>query len=96
VIVVTVMIVVIPIMIMVPAVSILVPPLRALFPAALPYLAQFIAPVLCLPAVVSVVLDGFVELVVRLGGAPLAIVIVGGGARHTYEQEHGSHRGSGQ
>jgi hypothetical protein len=90
------MIMVIPITITVPAVSILVPPLRALFPAALTYLAQFIAPVLCLPAVVTMMLNGFVELVVRLGSAPLAIVIVGGGARRTYEQEHGSHRGSSQ
>src|SRR5260370_9504723 len=94
--VVTVVVVVIPIVVMMPAVFILVPPLQAHFPTALPRLVQFMAPVLCLPAVVSMVLNGFVKFVVRIGGAPLAIVIGGGWARRTYQPEKTSHWGSSQ
>src|SRR5260370_40668325 len=90
------LVMVIPITVMMPEGFYLVPPLQAHFPAAFPRLVQFMAPMLCLPAVVSVVLNGFVEFVVRIGSAPLAIVIVGGCARRTYEHEHGSQCGSSQ
>jgi len=58
-------IVIIPIMVMAPTAAIHVPPSVVLSPAALPCLVKFTAPVIRLPAVVSMMLDGFVELVIR-------------------------------
>jgi hypothetical protein len=73
------MIVVIPVVIVVPAVAIFVPPTMPFIPAAFPRLAQFVARVLRLSAVPSVILRSFVEPVVRLGNAPLALIVVIGG-----------------
>ncbi len=87
---------IVPIVVVMPAALMFIPPLVALSPAALPGFVQFMAPVVCLPAVVSVVLDGFMELVLRTRGTPVAIVIVAGRARRARKQERGSQRGCGQ
>jgi hypothetical protein len=71
-----VVIVVVPIVIAVPAVAVLVPPAMALIPAAFPRFVQLVPRAIRLPAVPSVILDRFVEFVVRLGDAPLAIAVV--------------------
>jgi hypothetical protein len=74
-----VVIVIVPIAIAVPAVAIFVPPAMSFVPAAFPCLVQFVARAVRLPAFPSVVLDGFVQLVIRLGNAPLATIVVFGG-----------------
>src|SRR5260370_35064367 len=76
---VAIMIVVIPIAIGVPAAAVFVPPAVPLVPAAFPLLTQFVPGVVRLSAVPAVILDGFVESVVRLRDAALAsIVFIGG------------------
>jgi hypothetical protein len=69
-------IVVVPIAIAVPAVAIFVPPAMPLIPAAFPRFVQFVARAIRLPAVPAVVLHGFMQFVVRLDDAPLAIAVV--------------------
>ena len=69
-----VMIVIIPIMIGVPAVCIFVPPAMVVVPAVGAGFGKFVAPVFRLGTLPTVVLDGFVQLVVCLGGALLAVV----------------------
>jgi hypothetical protein len=89
-IVVAIMVAVIPIMVMMPAVFVYVPPLLVFSPAVLPDLVQFLAPMIRLRAVVSVVFNSLVEFVIGACSAPLAIVVIGGRAGHADEQEHGS------
>jgi hypothetical protein len=72
-----VVIVVIPIAIGVPAVSVLVPPAMRAAPAIFASFVQIVTGTVGLAAVPAVMLDGFVELVVRAGDATLTIVIVG-------------------
>jgi hypothetical protein len=73
---VTIVIVVIPIAIGVPPVAVFVPPTVSLPPAAFARLMQLVPRMLGLSAVPAVIFDGFVEFVVRLGNAALAMIIV--------------------
>jgi hypothetical protein len=69
-------IVIVPIMIAVPTVAVLVPPAMPLIPAAFPRFVQFVPRAIRLPAVPAVVFHGFMQFVVCLGDAPLAIAVV--------------------
>jgi len=73
---VVIVVVIIPIAIGMPPVAVFVPPAMSFVPAAFPRLVQFVACVIRLPAVPAVMFHGFVEFVVRLGDAPLAIPVV--------------------
>jgi hypothetical protein len=75
------MVVIVPVVVMMPATPMLVPPLLALSPAAFPDFVQFTTPVVCLPAEVSVVLNGFVESVLRALGPPLTKIVSHGSRR---------------
>ena len=90
------MVVIVLITVTTPAMFVFVPPLPAVSPAPLANLAEFTAPVICLPAVESVVHDSLVEFVLGVGAAPGAIVIMAGRTWHTRKQKHGRQRGSGQ
>ena len=68
-------VVVIPIAIGMPAVVVFVPPAVPFLPAAFPRFMQFVPRMLRLPAVPAVMLLGFVQFVVRLGDAALAITV---------------------
>jgi hypothetical protein len=72
-----VVIVVIPIAIGVPAVSVLVPPAMRAAPAMLASFVQLVTGMVGLAAVPTMMLDGFMQLVVRASDATLTIVIVG-------------------
>src|SRR5579859_455543 len=64
-----------------------------LVPAALARFAQFVACVVGLPAVPAVVLCGFVQLMIGLGDAPLAaVVVIGGGARRCHKCQQANQR----
>jgi hypothetical protein len=94
---VVVVIVIIPITVGVPAVAVLIPPAMVLAPAALSRFVQFVPRVIRLPAVPAVILDSFMQSMVRLGNPPLASVIfVGGGSWHSRKRQHAENRGSGQ
>ena len=86
---VAIMVVVIPIKVMMPAVFVYVPPLLVFSPTALPDFVQFLAPMIRLGAVVSVVFNRLVEFVIGACSAPLAIAVIGSRAGHADEQEHG-------
>jgi hypothetical protein len=87
---VAVVVAIIPVAISVPAAPIFIPPTMAIAPAPLSRLMQFVAPVLYLLAVPPVVLGRFVQFVVGLSDAPLAIVIIGEGAGSACESEQSS------
>jgi hypothetical protein len=83
-----VVIVIIPITVMVPAVFVNVPPLPVFPPAAFPCFTYTVAPAVGLRAEESVVLDGFVELMICLfNPPPAAIIIVSRGAWCEGKQE---------
>jgi len=70
-----VVIVVIPVAIAMPTVPVFIPPPPPHLPTVLPRFVQFMAPMSGLLAPVSVILNGFVELVIRTRDSTLAIVI---------------------
>jgi len=90
------MVVIVPITVTMPTVPMFVPPLLALSPAPYASFPQFAAPMICLPAVVSMVLDSLVKLVFGARCAAIAIVIMPGRARHARKQKHSRQRHSGQ
>jgi hypothetical protein len=69
------MIVVVPIAIRAPAVSVFIPPTMAVFPTPGARLRQFVAILRGLRAVPTMMLGGFVKLVVRPDDALLAVVV---------------------
>jgi len=73
------MVMVIPIALGAPAVFVFIPPAVPLVPALLPGFMQLMPRTIRLSAVPAVMLHGFVELVVRLGNAALATIVVFGG-----------------
>ena len=85
------MVVVIPISFVMPTTVMIIPPLLPFSPAALPGLTQFVPPPVCMPAVVSVMLYGFVEFVLGAKRAPVA-GIIGGDARQNEQETRGESR----
>jgi hypothetical protein len=71
-----VMIVIVPIVIAVPAVAVFVPPTMPFVPATFPRFVQLVPRAIHLPAVPAVVFHGFMQFVVCLGNAALAIAVV--------------------
>jgi hypothetical protein len=75
VVVIMIMIVVIPIVIRAPAVAVLIPPTMAVFPTPGAGFRQLMAILGGLRAIPSVMLGGFVKLVVRAGDTFLAVIV---------------------
>jgi len=82
---VAVMIVVIPIALGMPAMCVFIPPSMPDAPAVLPRFVQFMTPAFGLFAPVAMMLNGFVQLVVRARNAALAIVAIGAQTWHSRE-----------
>jgi len=93
-----VVIVIVPVTVAVPAVAVFIPPTMALSPAAFPRLMQFMPRMVRLPAVPTMMLDGFMQLVICLGDAPLAPVVIVASecAWCRTKSQHYSKRGSGE
>jgi hypothetical protein len=72
---VAIVVVVIPIAIGMPAAAVFIPPAMPFIPAAFPRLMQIVPCVIGLPAIPAVMLHGFVQSVVGLGDAALAVVV---------------------
>jgi hypothetical protein len=72
-----VVVMIVPIAIGVPAVAVFIPPFVEPAPASLPDLMQTVARTVRLLAVLAMMFNGFVELVIGLGRAMLAIVAIG-------------------
>jgi hypothetical protein len=73
-----VVVVLVPIALRVPAVFVFIPPPVTFTPATLSRLVQFAALVVCLSAVASMFLDGFVEFMIGMSDPALAAVVVFG------------------
>ena len=83
--VITIMVAVIPIAFRVPAMCVFIPPSMPDAPAVLPRFVQFMTPAFGLFAPVAMMLNGFVQLVVRARNAALAIVAIGAQTWHSGE-----------
>jgi hypothetical protein len=88
-----VVVMIIPVVSVVPAMIMLIPPRLTFSPAAFAGFVQLLAPVICLPAEVSMVLNGLVEFVLRVNSAPLATIVCRRWGRH--EDQPRSQRGQG-
>jgi len=71
----------------------LIPPELPFSPAPFAGFVQFVPPAFCLPAVVSVVLNGLVEFAFRVNGTLVASII--GYCARRREQQHCSQHGQG-
>ena len=84
---------IVPIATAVPAVTVFVPPAMVVVPAALARFTKFASRVVGLPAVPTMALGSFVELVVGLGNAPLtAVVVVGVDSRRRRKSQQANQR----
>ena len=72
---VTVVIVVVPVAVGAPPMTVFVPPTMTAAPAIFARFVQLLASVIGLPAVAAMMLDSFVEFVIRFRDTALAIVI---------------------
>ena len=68
------MVVIIPVTSVMPAMLMFIPPYLAFSPTALPGFVQFTAPMICRPAVVTMVLNCLMEFVFGKDGAPLTSI----------------------
>jgi hypothetical protein len=83
---VAIVIVVVPIAIGMPPVAVFIPPAMPFVPAAFPRFVQFVPRMIRLPAVPAMMLDSLMELVIRFGDAPLALIVaIGRRPRHSHE-----------
>jgi hypothetical protein len=84
---VAVVIVVVPIAIRAPTVAVFIPPAMAMFPTPGAGFGKLMAILRGLRAIPTMMLGGFMELVIRAGDAPLAIVVVRAQRAGTREEE---------
>jgi len=70
-----VVIVVIPILLIMPTVRVFIPPTMTVLPAVMPRFRKFLAPVLCVGTIRTVFLNRFVELMISVNRAFLAVII---------------------
>ena len=89
---VSVVIVVVPIAFRMPAMLVFIPPSMTDTPAMFPRLVEFMTPTFGLPAPGAMMLNGFVQSVVRASNAALAIVAIGAQKRRSREHEKTSQR----
>ena len=73
---VAVVIVVVPVAVTAPASSVFIPPAMSVFPAPRTGFGKFVAILCGLRTIPAVMLGGFVKLVVYVGDAPLAVVVI--------------------
>jgi hypothetical protein len=88
------MVMIVPVAVVMPAMVMFIPPNLALSPAPLASFVQFMTPMARLPAVIAMVLYGFMKFVFSMRGPPVASV-VGRGSRRQ-EQQTRSQYGQGQ
>jgi hypothetical protein len=72
------MVMIVPVAIVVPTVAVFIPPTMVFVPAAFAGFTKVMPRMVGLPAVRAVVFYGFMQLVVRLGDAPLAMTVAFG------------------
>ena len=91
-----VVVMIVPVAVAVPVTAVLIPPSVVSVPAPLAGLMQLVAGAIRLSAVPTMVPDGLVELVIRLGEAMLAIIVIGNSARGSSKEQESPQCGRGQ
>src|ERR1700687_54160 len=89
-------IVIIPVAVGAPTMLVFIPPAVRAAPATLTRFVQLMASFVRLAAVASMMLDGFMKTMIRLGDAFLAIVIIGAQTRSAGEEQESRQSGTGQ
>jgi hypothetical protein len=80
-------VIIIPSVFRTPLAAFRIPPLVVLIPAILASFSQFVARVLCLPAVPTVVFNGLVQAMICFFGPVLAFRLVGANTRRARKQQ---------
>jgi hypothetical protein len=80
-------VVIIPVVIGAPAMGVFIPPAMFVLPAVRTGFGKFLAPMLGLGAIPAVMLGGFMEFMIRMTDAFLAVVVrAGGGGSYEYTE----------
>jgi hypothetical protein len=87
---------VVPVVLGAPPMFVFIPPTVRVAPAILARFVQFVTRVIRLFAFTAVMLDRFMEMMIRLGDAPLAIVILGAQTRSPGKEQKSRQRRAGQ
>jgi hypothetical protein len=95
-IVIAIMVMIVPVAIGVPAMAVFIPPFVVPAPASLAGLMQVVARVVRLLAVPAMMFNSFVEPVIGLGNATLAVIVIGDSARSSSEEQESAQCGRGQ
>jgi hypothetical protein len=93
---VAIVVVVIPIAIGMPTVFVFVPPAMSAAPAILARFVQFMPGLISLFAFASMMLDGFMKMMIGPGNTTLAVVVIGAQTRCAGEEQESGQRAAGQ
>jgi hypothetical protein len=93
---VTIVVVVVPVVIGMPTVLVFIPPTMSVIPAIFARFVQFMPGLISLFAFASMMLDGFMKMMIGPGDATLAIVVIGTQTRCAGEEQEPRQRSAGQ
>jgi hypothetical protein len=92
----SVVVVLVPIVLGAPPMFVFIPPAMRVAPAIFARFVQFVTRMVRLLAFTAVMLDRFMQMMIRLGDAPLAIIILGAQTRRAGEEQKSRQRRAGQ
>jgi hypothetical protein len=93
---VSIVVAVVPVVLGAPPMFVFIPPAVRVAPAIFARFVQFVTRMIRLFAFTAVMLDRFMEMMIRLGDAPLASVIIGAQTRSSGEEKKARQRSAGQ
>lgn len=93
---VAVVIVIVPVAVIMPAMAVFIPPAVVRAPTAFSRFTQFMAGMIRLPTVPAMMLDGFVESMIRLADSPLTMIVIGVSSRRCRECQQANQRSRGE
>jgi hypothetical protein len=87
---------VVPVVLGVPTMLVFIPPTMIVAPAVIARFPQFVTRTVRLLALASVMLDGFMKMMIRLGDSLLATVVIGAQTRGAGEEQESRQRSAGE
>jgi hypothetical protein len=87
---------VVPVVLGVPTMPVFIPPTMIVAPAVIARFPQFVTRTVRLLALASVMLDGFMKMMIRLGDSLLATVVIGAQTRGAGEEQESRQRRTGE
>jgi membrane-bound metal-dependent hydrolase YbcI (DUF457 family) len=93
---VAVVIVIVPVAVIMPTVAVFIPPAVVRVPAPFARFTQFVPRVVRLPTVPAMMLDGFVESMIRFHDSPLTMIVIGVSPRRRRECQQANQRSHGE